>query len=334
MKWITKRVFQSVATIFTVITLSFVLIRFMPGGPLDYLRAQLAQSGSMNQRQLYSELEKYLNIDPTKPIWQQYLDYMVNILQGDAGQSFWYQEPVSAILVDALPWTAFVMLLSLFLTFVISMTLGAAMAYHENTNFDYFSTAGGIVLSATPYYIVAVVLLYVLGYQMDLFPTGGRVGRSVEGEFTVAFLISALYHATLPAASYVITEVGGWAVAMRGNSIQILGEDYVRVADLRGLSNRKIALEYVGRNAILPLYTSFMISIGFLLGGSIILEEIFTYPGVGYYLFKAVKSRDLPLMMGGFIVITIAVVIGLLIADLTYGLIDPRAAQGEHNERY
>jgi peptide/nickel transport system permease protein len=332
MHWIIKRIAQAIFTFLSVITVSFALIRFMPGGPLDFVRAQLMRqmsgSGSVQMDRVNRLVEIYTNIDPDKPMWAQYLDYMTRVLQGDLGKSMWFNQPVLEVLGDAVPWTIFLMSVSLFITFSIGIVLGAIMAYNEGSRFDYSVTSLVIWLNGIPYYVAALLMLYFLSFQYDLFPTNGRVGR-VEAGWHLDYFVSVLYHAALPIASVVITGFGGWALSMRGNSIQTLGEDYLRVARLRGLNPNTIALRYVARNAILPMYTGLMISIGFLFGGSVILEQVFAYPGVGFYLVRAVNARDYPLMMGGFLIITMAVVVGIFIADLTYGLIDPRIRSNE-----
>jgi ABC-type dipeptide/oligopeptide/nickel transport system permease subunit len=229
------------------------------------------------------------------------------------------------ILADAVPWTVMLMGAALLITFVISISLGALMAYRDQSNLDYAATGLGIVTMSTPYYVFAILLLAFLGFQYELFPTRGRAPAGATAGLNLQFILGVAYHAALPLASMVLTSWGGRALSMRGNSMSVLGSDYLRVAKLRGLPERRIALRYVANNAILPMYTGFLISIGFMLGGSVILERIFTYHGVGYYIFEAISARDYPLMMGGFIVITIAVTIGILVADLTYGMLDPRA---------
>lgn len=336
MKWLINRILQAVLTVLSVISISFALIRLMPGGPMDYVRAQITQSqrGSISRERMETLTETYTNIKPNEPVHIQYIEYMSAMLQGDFGRSTRYSEPVMDILAGALPWTIFIMSLALLLTYLLGIALGALMAYKEQSAFDTGSTLGSILLNSIPYYVAAIILVYVLGYQFSLFPTGGRMNQSTTVGFNVPFIIGAFEHAVLPVASMVITGFGGQALSMRGNSIQILGEDYLRVARLRGLSEPRIAFRYVARNAILPMYTNLMISIGFMISGSVILEKIFNYPGIGYYLLQAVNARDYSLMMGAFVLITIAVVIGIFIADLTYGLLDPRAKGGETREAY
>ncbi|MCU4744362.1 ABC transporter permease [Halobacteria archaeon AArc-m2/3/4] len=331
-----ERLAQLIITTLAVITLSFALLRLMPGGPMDYLRAQLAsEMGSgRSSDEIDAIVESYVSVNPNDPIYIAYFDYVTSILQGDFGQSIWYSRPVSEILAEALPWTVFIMLSALIFTFTIGIALGAAMAYFEGSRFDTSATIVSVILTSIPYYIFALVLLFAFAYQIQIFPTGDLYARGETPGLNISFLRSALHHATLPILSLVLTGFGGWALSMRGNAVRILGEDYLRVAELRGIPDYRISLKYVGQNAVLPMYTGLMISIGFMFGGAVILEEIFKYPGLGYYILRAVEARDYPLLMGGFIVITLAVLVAVLIADLTYGKIDPRAGGGENRETY
>ncbi|MFB6141539.1 MAG: ABC transporter permease [Halosimplex sp.] len=336
MSYVLKRIGQSLLTVFVVVSASFGLIRLLPGGPLDYLRAQMIQQGgsSMTTAEINRRIAAQTNIAVNQPIHVQYVDYMTSILTGDFGQSIWYEEPVSSIIGPAIPWTVFLTASALFLAFTVGVSLGAVMAYKEGSKFDVGSTGVGLVLNSTPGYVVALLFVAYLGYRYQFFPTGGRYNSAIDPGFSVPFLISVLYHGALPIASMAVVGFGGWALSMRGNSIRVLGEDYLRVARLRGLSTRRIALRYVARNAILPMYTGLMIAIGTVFGGAVIIENIFAYPGVGFYLIQAINARDYPLMMGGFILITVAMVIGITIADLTYGWLDPRAKGGASRESY
>lgn len=335
--WYLKRTSMAGLTVFAVITLSFVLIQLMPGGPAEFLRSQILQrqQGAVSEDQLNTLIQIYINIDPDRPLWQQYVEYMAAILQGDLGHSLWQNAPVSEILLRALPWTVYLMSVSMLLTFGIGIVLGAIMAYFEGSRFDFGMSSLATFLNSIPFYIVAILLIYFLAFGQNWFPPSGRYNYSeLDPGFSIRFFASVGYHSILPIFSMVLTGFGGWALTMRGNSIQILGEDYLRVARLRGLDPSYIAVRYVGRNAILPMYTGLMISIGFMFGGSVILEEIFSYPGLGWYLFQAIEFRDYPLLMGGFLLITLAVVVSIFIADLTYGKIDPRVSRGDEREAY
>ena len=323
-----RRTARMFVTVFLVASLSFGLIRLLPGGPFSLLRANLLRQG-VPASEVDARIANLQNIRPDAPLWEQYLDYMLAAGQGDFGTSIALGEPVSRIIAQAVPWSVFIVLVSTVLIFVFGVLLGAIQAYWEGSRFDQLVSGVSVTLMSIPFYVVAVLALFVFAYQFGWFPTAGTVGVGVETGVSMAFFTSALHHAALPIFSYTITGIGGQALAMRGNSIQVLGNDYVEVARLRGLSDRRIATRYVARNAILPLYTGFLLLLGFRLGGTVILEQIFSYPGLGYYMWSALESNDYPLMMGTFLVITVALVIGVYIADLTYGMIDPRISRGD-----
>lgn len=333
--YVIKRFGVAIFSFWAVITMSFGIIRFMPGGPVESLVLRLRQNNpDMSREEMEQRIAALTNIHTDKPIHEQYLDYMVNLLQGDLGVTIIGGEPVSGIIADALPWTIFLSAISLTLLIGLGVIVGAVMAYLEGSKFDVSMTVWSLVVSSIPYYIVAILLVWILGYQMELFPTSGRVDSSLEPGVNLPYIRSIFYHVAMPVGSIVLTGFGLRALSMRGNSIRLLGEDYIRVARLRGLSERRIALRYVGRNALLPMYTGIMVSIGTLFSGSVILEQIFVYPGIGFRLFRAVVRRDYTLMMGTFVFITGGVIIGIFLADLTYGLIDPRAGDDDTREAY
>lgn len=331
MNYYLKRTAQIPLTILAVATLTFGLIRLLPGGPFTQLRLELLQQG-IPADQVDARIETLQNIRPDAPLWQQYLDYLVGITQLDFGQSISLNQPVAEVVAQALPWTVFLVVVSTVLMFIIGVLIGALQAYWEGSRFDQITSGGSIFLMSVPYYIFAVIFLFVLGYQLSLFPTGNAVARGVENTVSLAYISSVLHHAALPIIAFTISGIGSTALNMRGNGIQVLGEEYVEVARLRGLSNNRIATRYVARNAILPMYTSLLLLIGFRLGGTVVLEEIFSYPGLGNYMIQAVKANDYPLMMGCFLVITTTLVVAVYIADLTYGLIDPRISAGDSDE--
>lgn len=337
MNYVTKRVGQAVLTLVSVITLTFAMIQAMPGGPVDYLRSRIMQSrgeANIDMSELSSLASDYMNLDVQEPIHIQFVDYLTQVLQGDFGRSFWYGEPVANIIVKSAPWTIFLLTVSIILTFGIGIVLGAIMAYKEGELFDTSWTGVSMLLNSVPYFIAALLFVYIFAIQLSWFPASGNVSANLDAGLNPTYIIDIAYHAILPIASLVITGFGGVALGMRGNAIKEIGEEYIRVAHLRGVPGRRIATRYVGRNAVLPLYTQFMISVGFMFGGSVVLEEIFAYPGLGYYLLQAINARDYPLMMGIFIIITIAVVTCILFADLTYGKIDPRVADEGSREAY
>lgn len=332
--WFIKRLGQAVLTIVVVFHLTFFLVRFMPGNPYQAMVAQLMQQYPGQTETARQIARLHMNIYPDDPLHVQYLDYMSQLLQGDLGYSVSQNEPVNQILAEAIPWTIFYMSLAMIVTFTFSICLGAIMAYYEGSKFDTVMTLVAVLESSTPYYVAALLLTFVLAYQWQIFPTGARYPGSAQIGLNVEFILGALHHAALPTLSLIVTGAAA-SLSMRGNSISTLGADFIRVARLRGLPPTRIALRYVMRNALLPLYTGLLLTIGFMLGGSLILEEIFQYRGMGYYMLEGVNNRDYPLMVGGFMVITLTVVISMLVADITYSRIDPRAkAEGGTQKVY
>ncbi|WP_227378710.1 ABC transporter permease subunit [Haladaptatus halobius] len=332
--WLIKRLGQAVLTIVAVFHLTFFLVRFMPGNPYQAMVAQLMSQypGQTETARQIAELR--MNIAPNDPLYVQYFNYMGELLQGDLGYSISQSEPVNQILAEAVPWTIFYMSIAMVITFTLSICLGAVMAYYEGSRFDTAMTLVAVIESSTPYYVAALLLSFVLAYQLKIFPTGARYPGGAEIGLNADFIIGALYHAALPILSLIVTGAAA-SLSMRGNSISTLGADFIRVAQLRGLPPTRIALRYVMRNALLPLYTGLLLTIGFMIGGSLILEEIFKYRGMGYYMLEGVNNRDYPLMVGGFLVITVTVVVSMLVADITYSRIDPRAkAEGSNQEVY
>lgn len=332
--WLVKRLGQAVLTVVVVFHLTFILVRLMPGNPLDAMMAQMLEQYPGDPATARQVVELHLNIQPEKPLHVQYFDYMSSLLQGDLGHSISQNASVNQILAEAIPWTIFYMSIAMVITFTTSICLGAIMAYYEGSKFDTAMTGIAVLESSTPYYVAALLLSFVFAYQLGWFPTGARYPGGVEIGLNPDFVIGALHHAALPIISLIVTGAAA-SLSMRGNSISVLGADHIRVARLRGLAPSRIALRYVMRNALLPLYTGLLLTVGFMIGGSIILEDIFNYHGMGWYMFEGVNNRDYPLMVGGFMVICITVVITMIIADITYSRIDPRAqAEGDSTDAY
>ncbi|MCO8245273.1 MULTISPECIES: ABC transporter permease [unclassified Haladaptatus] len=336
LRYLVKRATYALATVYLAVSLSFFLIRMLPGGPETYIKNKLMQSQtSMSVEQINHLAAAYTNVYPDQPLYVQYINYMTSALHGDFGTSVWFGEPVSHVIWRAMPWTLFLSTVTLFLGLTIGVVVGGLMAYKEGGKFDVGVTSYTLIAGSIPYYMLAIVLVYVLGFMWGIFPTNGAYASGLEPGFNIPFMKSVVYHAVLPVLSMVFVSFGGTALGLRSNAISELGSDYIRAARIRALPQHRIALRYVARNAILPMYTGIMMGIASIFGGSIILEQIFGYQGIGYIMFKATMSRDYPLMMGSFILVTVATVTGIFIADITYGMVDPRIETGgEGRESY
>jgi peptide/nickel transport system permease protein len=320
-----RRLVAALVTIYAVITASFFLVRLMPGNPIEYLEAQMTLQGGMTPDEILARVRAIYGILPTGPLWKQYLQYVGNAFQGNLGQSI--SNPghsVVGIIAGALPWTIFVISVALLISFVLGLVIGTIMAAFKDSLFSKVMTGITSFLSAIPIYLVAILLLYFFADQHAWFPLSGTYTVGLKVGFNWPFVQSALDHAVLPIASYVIVGFGGWALSMKGSVVTILGADYVRAAESWGLPAGRVTRSYVGRNSMLPMVTNLALSIGFLFGGSVFVETYFAYPGIGYYLIGAINSRDYSLMMGCFILITVAVVFANLIVDFMYPFVDPR----------
>jgi peptide/nickel transport system permease protein len=328
-RWYLRPFGKLVFSVLAVVTISFGLVKALPGGPAAYIKAQLALSGASGE-EVTAMVDRYFALKPDEPLYVQYVDYMTSVLTGDLGTSFTEQEPVTAVVAQFLPWTVFYASISLVLAYIIGISVGVFMAQYEGTRFDTAGTVVSTVIYATPYYGFALIFIYLLGNIFPIFPTGGKHDPALQAGLYPEFLLSVLYYAALPILSFTLSIAGVVALQMRSNSISVLGKDYLRSARLRGLPPKRVMFQYLGKNAILPLYTTFMLSLGLVFGGAVVLETIFRYTGIGFVMVQAISARDTSLLLGAFMVITFAVIVGIIVASLTYSWIDPRARTG-HN---
>ena len=323
MQTLRKLAFYLVA-LFAAVTLNFAIPRLLPGNPVDILLGKLATQGPVPP-QTRQALQALFGGDTSAPLWQQYIDYLHNILTGNFGVSVTYfPTPVVDVIGAALPWTLTLVGISTVITFVIGISLGTIAGWKRGTWVDSLIPATTI-LQALPYFWFALVLVYFLSLRAGLFPlAGGYDVRSVTPDLSGSFLSSALYYGFLPALTIVISSIGAWILGMRNMMVSTLSEDYVVTAEAKGLSPMRIMITYAARNAALPSFTGFAISLGFVVGGSVVMETVFSYPGIGSAFLLAVQNNDYSLMQALFLVITIAVLGANLLVDLLYQFIDPR----------
>ena len=310
-------------TLWAAVTLNFILPRLMPGSPADAAIAKLSQSGPVSPA-TRAAIEAQLGV-PSGNWWTQYTSYLDNVVHLRFGVSYtFFPESVSGLIGSALPWTLIMVGLVTVLAFVIGSLIGVAAAWRRGSWLDTFPTLSGAFLSAFPYFWTALLLLFFLGYVQGWFPTSGAYGADTVPGFSWPFIQEALYHAVLPAITILITSVGGWILGMRNSMIGTLGEDYVTFAEANGLRGRTVALRYAARNALLPNLTGFGLALGGVVGGSLLVERVYGYPGIGYLLYNAVTNHDFPLMQALFLMITVSVLLANFIVDILYGILDPR----------
>lgn len=323
---------QALVTIWAVITFTFFLIRLMPGNPVDVYIDFLINQQNLTRQEAMAMAASQFKFDLNASPFQQYIEYLGQLAQGDLGESITSTgTQVIDQIIRFLPWTVFSVGLGLLISFTSGIILGTLMAYNRNTVFDHALSLLSSILSAVPNYIWGLMIIIIFGVQLRWFAIGelrGTYDPSVTPGFNFEFITSVLEHAFLPVLVYVVGTIGSWMLNMRNSTVSTLGEDYVTVAQARGLPRARILLAYVGRNAALPMFTLLAINIGFILGGSVIIEELFVYKGIGSFLFWSITQRDYTSMQGVFLIITISVVVSNLLADLLYSRLDPRVRVG------
>jgi peptide/nickel transport system permease protein len=325
-RFIAERFFVSLVIVWAVITISFFMIRLMPGNAIQFLYHQLLLERTMSPQQALQQVQALYDVNMKAPVGVQYVDYLGGVLHGNLGTSIVFTgTPVSQILANAIPWTVLSVAVAILISFVLGVGLGTVMAYFRRSRLAAGLTLVMTFLNAVPNYVVALVLLYLLADIHHIFPIGGAYTAGLTPGWNGPFLVSVGEHLVLPVAAYVLTAVGGWALGMKSSVVSTLGEEYITAARARGLGSRRILTSYVARNAILPLVTSLGLSMGFMFGGSVFIETLFNYPGIGYYLIQAVDGRDYTLMMGAFILITVAVVAANWVTDIVIQRLDPRS---------
>ncbi len=322
-----RRLFKALFTIWIVTTITFFVIRAMPGNAVDILIQDLTLQG-MSPDDARNQAATLLHINLDAPAHEQYLEYLGNVARGDLGYSYKSRGlRVSDMIAAVLPWTLFSVGLSLLIAFTLGIVLGTIIAYKRDTWIDHLISNLAATLDAVSQYLIGLLAILLFGVIWKLVPISemrGAISPGIEPGFTVEFFLDIFNHVKVLLLVYVLSSVGGWVLLMKSNTVSVLGEDYVTAARARGLTDYRILTAYVGRNATLPLFTRLAISIGFAVGGALLLEGLFTYRGVGYLLGKAMTDRDYPVMQGVFLVVTVAVVFANLIADYMYGWLDPR----------
>ncbi|MEJ1089321.1 ABC transporter permease [Microbacterium sp. Mu-80] len=329
MKFYLRRIGFYAFTLWAAISLNFLLPRLMPGNPADIMIAKMQRAGGEVSETTIRNIRMLLGGEDI-PLWQQYFQYWGQMFRGDLGISVTdFPKPVSELIAEALPWTLILVGTATLISFILGVGLGAWAGWKRGTWVDHLIPAT-TVLQSIPYFWLALVLVFVFAVTLGWFPIFG--GYDVFSfpygpEASWAFFTDAVAHAILPAVTIVVSSVGGWLFGMRNMMVSTLAEDYVLTAEAKGLHPRRVMTTYAARNAAIPSISGFSITLGFVVAGSIVMEQVFTYPGVGKLMFQAVTMNDYALMQGLFLVITIAVLGANFFMDLVYGFVDPRARQ-------
>jgi peptide/nickel transport system permease protein len=324
---LSARLLTGLVMIWVVASGTFFLVRLMPGDPVatayeaDIVHGMTPDQASAATALLYGFV-------PRQSLPRQYLAYLGQLAHFNLGQSITYEGvPVAHIVAAAAPWTIILVLSGILVSFVIGACAGVLAATRRSTKTGDLLTVSGSLLHGIPQFIIAILLAYVFTTLWAVLPFGAPYDVTLTPGWNLEFIGSLVTHAILPVAAYALASYGGWLLTMKSSVVSVLGDDFILAAELRGLRPLTI-MRYVARNAMLPLFTILALTIGFMFGGAIFIEHVFIYPGLGDLLLSSIGKRDYPLMTGTFLIITTAVILANILADLLYGVIDPRVRRG------
>ena len=313
-------------TLWVAATLNFILPRLVPGDPVSVMLAKY--QGRLDPSAVDALKIAYGLNDLGSPI-AQYFSYLGKLLHGDFGRSIsLFPTPVTEVVGQALPYTLGLVGITTVLSFLIGSALGLYSGWRRGGRLADTLTPVALFLNSMPYFWFALLTLYIFAFKLRWFPLSGALDPFPGDAFSAGWWSSLLRHAALPALTILITSVGGWLITMRNNVVSVASEDYLAFARAMGLKERTIVNRYVLRNALLPSFTSFGMALGFVVGGSILVEIVFSYPGLGFYLYQAVVGLDYPLMQAIFFFIALTVLAANFAVDLLNVLLDPRIREG------
>ena len=308
-----RRLGRGIVTLWFAITVTFLLLRLLPGDPITALATP-----NMDAATRASLLQRY-GLDQSLPV--QYLKYFEQLLHGDLGISFAQKQPVTDVLLARLPWTVLLTASALLMTVAVGVPLGVLAATHAKGWLDRIVQVGGVVGQSLFVPSIGIFLLYMLGLRLGLLPIGGAYEQGVYG---MRWYLSVASHLVLPCVSLVLVSLGSYVLTLRATLIDTLGEDFCELARAKGLPNRVVVWKHALRNALLPTTTLLGLQLGFMVGGAVLTETIFAYPGVGRAIYEAVTRLDFPVLQGSFLLLAVTVVAANLVTDLVYGVLDPR----------
>jgi peptide/nickel transport system permease protein len=319
--YLLRRIAFYLFTAWAAITINFFIPRAIPGDPVKSLIARY--QGQMSSDAIES-LYVLFGINKNASVWSEYVDYWKQLVHGDLGLSFTaFPSPVSEVIASSLPWTLALVGTTTIISFLIGTSLGVVAGWRRGSWVDGLLPVTTF-LSSIPYFWLGLVAIALLAGPASFFPSSGGYEPGLVPGLDGVFIGSAIRHSLLPALTILISSMSGWILGMRNMMVTVAAEDYITVAHAKGLPERRVAISYAARNALLPNVSGFALALGFIVGGTLLVEIVFSYPGLGFQLFRAVGSKDYPLMQGIFLVITISVLIANLLADIAYLMLDPR----------
>jgi peptide/nickel transport system permease protein len=312
--------------IWAVATFTFFLVHALPGDPGAAAYQNYIMEG-MSPQQAQAKVSAVYGFTSHDSLLAQYRGYIWKLLHGNLGLSISYSGvPVTHVLRAAAPWTIFPGLAGLIISFFVGTSGGVVAAVKRASRWGGLLSMSGSLIAGIPVFVLGLSLAFWFHTEWNVLPYGDTSDVTLNPGFNAPYIGSVIQHAVLPVAAYALLGYGAWLLTMKSSVVSVLGDDFILAAELRGLHPRT-RMRYISRNAILPLFTVFALSVGYILGGSVLIENIFDYPGLGNVLLQSIGNRDYPLMSGAFLLITTAIVLANIIADMLYTVIDPRVRQ-------
>ena len=323
--YVFRRLGMLLLTVWLGVTIIFIVPRLAPGDPVAAMVSRMiSQSGYIeNADQLIEAWRVRFGLDG--PWWQQYFAYLGNLLTFDLGYSLSsFPSRVNEMIADALPWTVGLLSVATVLSFGFGNLIGGLLAWRRTPRVVKTFLPLTLTFTSIPFFMFGILLIFVFAFGLDWFPATGAYGRGVTPGWNLAFVGSVIYHGVLPAFAIIVTSMGFWALGMRGMMITNDGEDYMLLAEAKGLKSRRLFWMYSMRNSILPQITALALNLGAIAGGALLVEYIFAYPGMGYLLYLSIVNNDYTLLQGIAFIIILGTASAVFILDLLYPLIDPR----------
>jgi peptide/nickel transport system permease protein len=321
MRFLLKRLAFYLFTAWAAITINFFIPRLIPGDPVTSLIGKY--QGQLSTQAIQS-LYVLFGLDKKKSLWAQYVDYWKQLLHGDLGLSFaHFPTPVSEVIGQSLPWTVCLVGLTTLISFLIGTFTGVFAGWHRGSLIDAVMPVTTF-LSSIPYFWLGLLAIALLSGPDSFFPSGQGYEPGLVPAWNAEFISSAFQHSLLPGLTIIVSSVSGWILSMRNMMVTVAAEDYITVAHAKGLSGKRVMFSYAARNALLPNVSGFALALGFVVSGTLLVEIVFSYPGLGYELFQALGAKDYPLLQGIFLIIALSVLVANLLADIAYLLLDPR----------
>jgi peptide/nickel transport system permease protein len=324
--YIVRRFLIFLAVVWAAATFNFILPRLGGQNPIrQKLVSQAALSGSVQAglEEMIAEFETKFGLE--RPLWQQYLTYLSDMSRFDFNYSIAnYPRKVVDMIADALPWSVALLVVTTLLAFLIGNILGALLAWPGSPGFLKYVMAPILMMSAIPFFLLGLILVYIFGFYLGVFPMYGGYTIGVIPTLTPAFVWDVVRHSILPGLSIILVSMGGWALGMRSLMVMTQGEDYVVFADAMGLRDRTIFTRYAIRNALLPQVTALALALGTIVSGAVLVEVIFGYPGIGTMLYQAIRGSDFYLVQGIVFIVIVSIGLATFILDIIYPLLDPR----------